>query len=139
MTGIPVMTGAAIRYPLQHGRERRRQVAEPDWLPDRKHPDCGVRLVVQHALNCGGPPQAGGSSRREENNDSDLVGLSVEFTPQRLETGHVQRGERRLTRRHVPFGPEVPAERAEKPCEQDDDDESPGLQGPTGPASPSPP
>ena len=94
----PVLLHSSVGKPAESRAGRRRPVRREHRLPDGKHTDRLIRVVLQKRFDCGGPPQTGPSSRRQQNDKPCLVCVAVEFRPQPFKCCRVDRYERRLAR-----------------------------------------
>jgi len=96
MVWIPVLLHSSIGKPPENRAGRRRPIRREHRLPDGKHTNRVIRVLLQKRFDCGGPPQTGPSSRRQQNDKPCLVCVAVEFRPQPFKSCRVDRYERRL-------------------------------------------
>ena len=82
---IPELTDSAVRETAKCKGGWCAPVGNQDRLPYREHLNPGVRVLVEQALNCGGPPQTNGSTRRQQKDDAHEIGGTVKVASQGIE------------------------------------------------------
>src|SRR5260370_17848067 len=98
---IPELSDTAVREAAKRRSRWRAPVSRQDRFPRGPDFHLGVRVLVKHLLDCGGPPQANRSGGRQQQDDPDIIWRAVKVAFQSSERISRQISEGRLPGRYL--------------------------------------
>jgi hypothetical protein len=101
MLFIPELSDTAVRGAAKRRSRWRAPVSRQDRFPRGPDFHLGVRVLVKHLLDCGGPPQANRSGGRQQQDDPHMIRSAVKVAFQSSERISRQINQGRLPGRYL--------------------------------------
>src|SRR5216683_8163119 len=98
---IPELGDTVVREAAKRRSRWRAPVNRQDRFPRGQDSHLGVRVLLKHLLDCGGPPQADRSGGRQQQDDPHIIRSAVKVAFQSSERISRQINEGRLPGRYL--------------------------------------